>query len=881
MPWLFILVITVFVNFSAPLLAQENTVQIRGPRSADTPQKLGPLSPSDTLWRVAERVRPDSNISMYQVMYAFYLKNPDAFLDDNLNHLKPGATLLVPSAREMRQADLTLARQKSERDDELWAQRSSSNDTSGNAGSATSVAKASNTSGSWQSELKNRDERQRQELDAIRSQFANSMQVVDSIADENLQLKTSLAKVQHELELIKAALADDSEIQQQIEQLLSQQAELLQAKAEQDAAAKAAVEESIDWQSLFKNPLTWVLAACVPALLILLGVLLWVKSRSRRTEKVLHAANVEPTVDPTYKSPLPPLDETDELDESLFEIDDALLEDAFADDGMTASSGAVDDDLLEFNDDELSFEDDSLLPATAAASATEGQLDDDFAFDADNILSDDDLSALLAAEDDDDAIIELADDIDDIDGDSDALAIDDDVPAAEATPETPSNTDDDALNADEWTVDDDSIDDKGGIDDEDGIEEFDIDDLIEEVSLDNYDELDALTEQEQEMQAVLQAKDNSVDNAQVVQQLEPEELLADIDLAVEDDSISLSLDDEPYLESEHNFDSSELDEFAESLVAESEAETTLEVSEFDLSNDEESLLSAELAELLDQVDAIEETEGVTDDVIAEITPEDIGLEQTEQDSMALNEQDNSDDMLLDTADDDDKTLINLDLSVSDDPSFSKPSEAALSVENPSKILDQYPELELLDDELLAEQDFSIAQDAVAADGLADSELEIELDPLPDAQFDSLMTELEAMAGNLDFAETDTQIGSDFDLTNDSSDTEQVVADDFNFNDDDFVEIDTLLDNADQQPDQDRFNHLNVDVGLDEFADIIGEHEQRDVDIEDNGYAAKLDLVRAYIEIDDTETAELLLNDILASDAPDNVKLEAEKLKHSE
>ncbi|MDX1392731.1 MAG: FimV/HubP family polar landmark protein, partial [Rheinheimera sp.] len=98
-------------------------------------------------------------------------------------------------------------------------------------------------------------------------------------------------------------------------------------------------------------------------------------------------------------------------------------------------------------------------------------------------------------------------------------------------------------------------------------------------------------------------------------------------------------------------------------------------------------------------------------------------------------------------------------------------------------------------------------------------------------------------------------------------------------DDDFVEIDSLLASAQQQEqDSERFNQLNVDVGLDDYADIIGEHERRDVDQEDNGYSAKLDLVRAYIEIDDHESAQLILDDILSSDAPEHIKTEAQSLR---
>ena len=55
--------------------------------------------------RLAEQARPDPRLNMYQVMHALYLKNPDAFLEDNLNHLKPGAILVLPSLQEIQQVD--------------------------------------------------------------------------------------------------------------------------------------------------------------------------------------------------------------------------------------------------------------------------------------------------------------------------------------------------------------------------------------------------------------------------------------------------------------------------------------------------------------------------------------------------------------------------------------------------------------------------------------------------------------------------------------------------------------------------------------------------------------------------------------------------------
>ena len=935
MPLLFVIIFAVLVNLSSSVQAQESATKIRGPRSSDVPPApltVGPLSPSDTLWRVAERIRPDANISLYQVMYALYLKNPDAFLDNNLNHLRPGSVLVLPTKEEIQQVNLELARQKSEQDDKDWAQRQKAakaakaniNEGEGKAATAVDASK-------WQAEIEQLGQRQRQELDGLRTQFADSLQQIEAMANENVQLKTSLLKVEQELALIKAQLADDAQIQQQIEQLIKQQAELLAAKAAQDAAL--AEEQKNDWTQWFKNPLAWILAACIPALLVLFGILLWVKKRSKHTEEVIQAAASEPAANPAYQSPLPPLDDSNDLDESLFEIDDALLEDAF-NDSSSIDTPAFDDDLLEvddalsFEDDSLSFEDDSLLPPDSAAKSSQQTAADD-SFDPDNILSDTDLSALLAAEDDDDAIIELADDaLEDDTVDNDNL---DDLLASNAPKAEPAVApqDADGMASDELYVEPDA---------------FDVDDLIEEIDLDAEDDLSEPVVAPPQLQE---------------QQLT--EALAEPELASElpDADIALDIDADA-------FDSSELEEFAESLVSEAADEDNAEIEA--LSADE-ALLNSELADILDQaaqdqntvadeLTAVSEDAGVehektasvlTDDALEpSLSDDDItSLVDTDTESDLLTDEadmltdlsnepvsdeaelniDNVDDevvednlvaedelltaemsehelidgseevsadedlLLTDELEQDSAPLSGLDLSKADDASVLPVTEATLSVENPSKMLDQYPELELADDEpASSNQDLldipeldadlllqGLEHDEAALTDESDNSLtaaEIELDPLPEAQFDSLMSELEAMADNLDTAEQAA-----------STDIEpQVLAEaetsaGHDFSDDDFVEIDSLLANAEQnEQDTERFEQLNVDVGLDDYADIIGEHERRDVDVEDNGYSAKLDLVRAYIEIDDYESADLLLDEIVASDAPEHVKKEAQSLR---
>ena len=68
--------------------------------AVSAPTTYGPVRRAETLWGIAEQVRPDSSISMNQVMVSLFLANPDAF-DGNINRLRAGARLQVPDYATM------------------------------------------------------------------------------------------------------------------------------------------------------------------------------------------------------------------------------------------------------------------------------------------------------------------------------------------------------------------------------------------------------------------------------------------------------------------------------------------------------------------------------------------------------------------------------------------------------------------------------------------------------------------------------------------------------------------------------------------------------------------------------------------------------------
>ncbi|MGR9115094.1 MAG: FimV/HubP family polar landmark protein [Gammaproteobacteria bacterium] len=74
----------------------EKTAPSVASKSRQAVTEYGPVSRRDTLWTVAEKVNPYSDVSVEQVMMALYEANPKAFYKDNVNALKAGTRLSVP-----------------------------------------------------------------------------------------------------------------------------------------------------------------------------------------------------------------------------------------------------------------------------------------------------------------------------------------------------------------------------------------------------------------------------------------------------------------------------------------------------------------------------------------------------------------------------------------------------------------------------------------------------------------------------------------------------------------------------------------------------------------------------------------------------------------
>lgn len=84
------------------------------------PGDYGPIGQGETLWEIAQATRPDGVADMNRFMIALLRMNPDAFYEQNINALKRGAILRIPSSDEVNAISAGEAAEAVKGQNELW-----------------------------------------------------------------------------------------------------------------------------------------------------------------------------------------------------------------------------------------------------------------------------------------------------------------------------------------------------------------------------------------------------------------------------------------------------------------------------------------------------------------------------------------------------------------------------------------------------------------------------------------------------------------------------------------------------------------------------------------------------------------------------------------
>ena len=245
-----------------PVFAQEapiaeRGIRMRGPKSSDVfpYERYGPINTRDTLWKIALTVRPDSRLTVYQVMQALYQANPNAFVEGNLNHLVEGQYLKIPSFDRMMSINDSVAQQKSQKDDEAWQKKLPKRKTS-NSAPVDSVNKKDldTVKVEINDQLEKIDNKQQVRLESIQKDVSDSIDGLQAILKENEALRQRLSSFNSQLGVMQKEVAKSEEIKAQMDDMIKlQQTLLAKAQAREQELLLAKQQAELEKNNIFSS----------------------------------------------------------------------------------------------------------------------------------------------------------------------------------------------------------------------------------------------------------------------------------------------------------------------------------------------------------------------------------------------------------------------------------------------------------------------------------------------------------------------------------------------------------------------------------------------------------------------------------------------------
>ncbi|WP_040438987.1 FimV/HubP family polar landmark protein, partial [Algicola sagamiensis] len=362
---------------SAHLVAEEQKIQLRGPKGTDHLQRgknFGPIDETHTLWSIAKSTRPNTRVTVYQMMVALFKKNPHAFADNNLNHIKVGSMLVIPSLDEINQINPEEARLRADEDESDW-----SSIVHGKGVPAKSIEKRTKSKSAKVADIENVKkeiktklvdikENQKARFDEIKDKVVDAAGTVKAIKDENEQLKGQLKDVTDKITDIDKRLDEGTE---EFDKIKDATKEILEKQEKQIALQEEELNTAFNqFKKLASENLAVQIAlGVVPALIAILMLVFFLKRRKRQEEEPEFAMPEAAPAVAEKSMPLEPDMPEDDFDMGIGDsAEDDLADDSDAiqldvDDGFDLGEDSLDlpeddslDDLLE----EESFEDDTL-----------------------------------------------------------------------------------------------------------------------------------------------------------------------------------------------------------------------------------------------------------------------------------------------------------------------------------------------------------------------------------------------------------------------------------------------------------------------------------------------------------------------------------------
>ncbi|WP_341936993.1 FimV/HubP family polar landmark protein [Marinimicrobium sp. C2-29] len=201
----------------------------------------GPVGDSDTLWEIALQVRPGRDVSVQQTMLAIQRKNPEAFINGNINLLREGQVLRLPSRDEIQGQSQQQALREVADHNRQWSEQNSDRAMgaqldAGRRG-ASAPSDAEEVSGQVRLATPNQ------------SGSDDAGQGGGDSTDRGAELESDLASAQEELERTQRENTELSSRVEELEEQIETMESLIEASNEQLSALQTAARQSQDQPS--------------------------------------------------------------------------------------------------------------------------------------------------------------------------------------------------------------------------------------------------------------------------------------------------------------------------------------------------------------------------------------------------------------------------------------------------------------------------------------------------------------------------------------------------------------------------------------------------------------------------------------------------------
>ncbi len=800
---------------------------------------------NDTLWEIALNVRPDRSYSPHQVMKALYDMNPDAFINNNMNRVKQGAVLRLPSAGDLDQIASGVAVAQLRQHNQAVDDGTTIIDATSNTSDYGQVveqdrlvldAAQTNGSASGQGESNTGSGVNTADLDAARDEVARQQRENEELRSRIEALEAQLSTASQLLELRNDELAAAQAVASSSNEVVTDENQVLeavsdsepeQAETDNQGEQQNTVEETAstakqvntvtipEKKGVVESITDWVmsnLAIVGGAILALLLAVFAIRRRGQDEEETVSI--VTPSV-----VELEPTEADDEADEG--DVTEAL-----ADVDLKLAYG-------EFDQAEQALQ--GLADANPGNTAIALKLCELYA-DVGNRQRFDEQVTLIRSTGDDQAIesaTALISRFDEEDGmpDLDALGLGDDFDEPEASEQADEVLDlDTELDFDLGTESDDQLDSEDV-----GETEAELDltkESEEDFSIDTLD-LDGLTFVSRDEEETSDEESAVVDSESVEQGVDSEADSEAVELeALSDTANEIELTDS--LEDEIDLDlGGSLDELAGEVEVSAEDDTEeLDVLE-DVSLDLDDL-DAELSEMAEDSDDLGEIELPQDDSL--------DIDAIELDDVELDAEFDESPVAVDVADDELETAGG--------------ELAGVDENDPLAALDDIADLDIDVDNIELDADSS---DDLELDGLDLDSVELEqgddfsepLDGLDDIDLDYDLDDL---------AEADEQVEAEAEAVTPAVEEEPV-------------------DGSSELHGEEAISLDGIEMTADDVAaDLTGAEDLEDFDFlaDSDEIATKLDLARAYIDMGDKDGAREILDEVIA-EGNDEQQAEAKQL----